>query len=710
MTTIGGSGGVSSCTTPSGQSSSSCSGGYAKPSWQTGTGVPNDRKRDVPDVSLFSADGLNDSFYVVCQNASCADGDYRGVILIGGTSAAAPEFAGIMALVNQKMQSRQGLANYTFYPLSARPGATCNSTGTLDASCIFYDVTAGTNATPCATGTPDCMTNTNGDQNGVLSGYNTTVGYDLATGLGSVNVTNLVNNWSSVSFQPTVSTLSLNPTTQITHGAPVNLNLSVTPTVGSGVPTGSVSLLTSAGPAAGTFTLGNGSVSATTSLLPGGNYTVTAYYAGDGTYASSDSSPGIPVSVTSEPSATTLQAFTLDQNGNMVPYSSGTYGASVIYLRTTVAGQSGQGVPTRTVNLSQTINGVTTNLPGNPYALNSEGYTMTPLPGGYYNAFTPGTYSFAAKYSGDVSFNSSVSSATSFTVNRAPTNTTTTFVDCTPVNGVCVFGANSLILMFGWVGYSNSDMISQQPTGTATFFSNGIALSPPVTIDSGIVPPNASFSTTQLLGQNNITVQYSGDLNYLGSTSAATLIQVGETFALSASPISINVASAGQSGSTTLTFTAQNAFTGSTTLSPSMCSSLPPKSTCSFSPTTVSFTSSTTSVPVTLTIGTSANSSVTSWRLPRSWLGSREIAIAFIMTTMCLVFANVRGRHRTLVYGLIALTAVALELGCGGSGATGSLGGGGIPGTPAGNYSGVTVTVTINGVTQSINNLTVNVN
>jgi hypothetical protein len=76
-------------------------------------------------------------------------------------------------------------------------------------SCIFYDVTTGTIAMPCVTGSPDCVTNLAGDQNGVLSGYSTTAGYDLATGLGSVNASNLVNNWSSVSFQLTVATLSL---------------------------------------------------------------------------------------------------------------------------------------------------------------------------------------------------------------------------------------------------------------------------------------------------------------------------------------------------------------------------------------------------------------------------------------------------------------------------------------------------------------------
>ena len=44
-----------------------CAGGYAKPSWQSGPGVPNDGARDMPDVSLFAGDGFNYSFYVVCE-------------------------------------------------------------------------------------------------------------------------------------------------------------------------------------------------------------------------------------------------------------------------------------------------------------------------------------------------------------------------------------------------------------------------------------------------------------------------------------------------------------------------------------------------------------------------------------------------------------------------------------------------------------------
>ena len=142
--TLGGSGGKSSCTTGDGQDITSCAGGYAKPSWQTGTGVPSDGKRDIPDVSLFAATGFyTSSFYIVCEadqtsgvycDANPASLEFLGV---GGTSASSPAFAGIMALVNEKIGSRQGNANYVLYQLAAKSGNSCTSSGTPASTCVL---------------------------------------------------------------------------------------------------------------------------------------------------------------------------------------------------------------------------------------------------------------------------------------------------------------------------------------------------------------------------------------------------------------------------------------------------------------------------------------------------------------------------------------------------------------------------------------------
>src|SRR6185369_16616550 len=123
-------------------------------------------------------------------------------------------------------------------------------------------------------------------------------GYDMATGLGSLNVNNLAANWGSVSTIGTTTTLSLSPTTGITHGTNENVSVTVNVTAKSGtaVPAGDVSLIATLADGStwglDQFTLSNGSISGVkTQSLPGGTYKVYAHYAGDGTNAPSDSTP-----------------------------------------------------------------------------------------------------------------------------------------------------------------------------------------------------------------------------------------------------------------------------------------------------------------------------------------------------------------------------------------------------------------------------------
>src|SRR5262249_16847640 len=150
-------------------------------------GIPNDGVRDLPDVSLAAA--ANHDPYLLCFEGSCSQGGLYGV---GGTSASAPSFAGIMALVVQQY-GRQGQPTYVLYRLApAETLSQCNasSTSTLPAStCVFNDVTKGNNAVPGELGFGTSSAK-----------YQATTGYDLASGLGSVNVNNLVTNWKNVNF------------------------------------------------------------------------------------------------------------------------------------------------------------------------------------------------------------------------------------------------------------------------------------------------------------------------------------------------------------------------------------------------------------------------------------------------------------------------------------------------------------------------------
>lgn len=154
---------------------------FLKPSWQTGNGVPDDNARDVPDVSLNAS--TDHDGYLFCSQGSCVNG-YRNssqnLLVAGGTSGGAPTFAGLVALINQQINSPQGNVNPVLYALAA---------SSPDA---FHDITTGNNIEPCQAGTTDCPA-------GGPIGYSAAVGYDLASGLGSIDALNLATAWSAFS-------------------------------------------------------------------------------------------------------------------------------------------------------------------------------------------------------------------------------------------------------------------------------------------------------------------------------------------------------------------------------------------------------------------------------------------------------------------------------------------------------------------------------
>ena len=203
-----------------------------KPSWQTGAGVPNDGVRDVPDVSFAASPGHDE--YITCSQGSCqvcypgsaidpsdtvtppgtgapdancpskgspgfrssSDNTFN---VVGGTSAGVPTFAGVVALLNEKIGSSQGFLNTKLYQLA------------VTAPYVYHDITSGDNIVPCTPGTPltappaqQCPnTPTVTCPPGATScfGYTATPGYDQTTGLGSVDAYNLITNWNSAGSQ-----------------------------------------------------------------------------------------------------------------------------------------------------------------------------------------------------------------------------------------------------------------------------------------------------------------------------------------------------------------------------------------------------------------------------------------------------------------------------------------------------------------------------
>jgi subtilase family serine protease len=208
LATAGGSGGPSGCATGVASQDDVVSGtcaGYAKPAWQKLYGVPKDGVRDTPDVSLMSANGLWGHYYIFCDTAGPCAGTPDHWSGAGGTSFASPILAGIQALVNQHVGARQGNPNPVYYALAdadygRRGNKACLSGQHATGTCVFNDVAQGDNDVNC-TGSVNCYTPSG--TNGVLStddasyapAFKAVRGYDFPTGIGSVNVANLVNDW-----------------------------------------------------------------------------------------------------------------------------------------------------------------------------------------------------------------------------------------------------------------------------------------------------------------------------------------------------------------------------------------------------------------------------------------------------------------------------------------------------------------------------------
>ena len=213
LDTAAGSGGPSACAlgtsaTPP-QTNGSCQG-YKKPSWQRGVyGNPNDGVRDLPDVSLFAANGVWGHYYVLCYSNPAGGGvpctgDPSNWAGAGGTSFVAPILAGVQALVNQRWGHFQGNPNYAYYALAnfeygRRGNASCNSTNGTSKSCTFHDVTLGDMDVNCR-GNVNCFLPSG--TNGVLSvssktdqpAYAAAPGWDFATGIGTLDVNLLVRS------------------------------------------------------------------------------------------------------------------------------------------------------------------------------------------------------------------------------------------------------------------------------------------------------------------------------------------------------------------------------------------------------------------------------------------------------------------------------------------------------------------------------------
>jgi hypothetical protein len=537
---------------------------YSKPAFQTSL-TPADGHRDLPDVSLLAGDGLHSALWVVCgdsviegrattaPSSDCANtgGQFNGAstfLGVGGTSAAAPTFAGILALIVQKSGGRLGQADSVLYQLARVHPA------------YFHDITDGNNSVPCAAGSPNC------GSNGFLAGYNATSGYDLATGLGSVDAAAVVNNWSSVSLATTSTTLQINGSSSAysgVHGSSLTFDVGVTGPGGS-TPTGPVAITDDANETAGGTASGpqeNGQLaipliagtgSTTYNGLPGGTYAVTARYGGDTAFAASTSAP-ISVSIAPEPSDTALTVNAYDPStgkaisGSNIPY--GSYIIADADVTGTAEGTKTQGVATGTVRFMNggTILGSGVVSSSNQATWFSFNGTASPL--------QAGSYILTAQYSGDSSFEPSTSSSVAFNV---VTSTATVSAQST----LYTMTASDSASILAYVNTPSNSGVA--PTGSVTISAHGTTLA---TISSLIPSFSSSFGSAAIqasqlaAGINVITVRYNGDSNYSSSSTTLAIDNAG-TGGFSINPISNVAISPGGSVIVPITLMPSGGFVG----------------------------------------------------------------------------------------------------------------------------------------------------
>ncbi|HTB09968.1 MAG TPA: protease pro-enzyme activation domain-containing protein [Bryobacteraceae bacterium] len=147
---------------------------YARPAWQNAPGVTGGSARLVPDVAM-AASANHDGYFTFASG---------GIQISGGTSAATPVFAGIVLLMNQYLGANGlGNINPNLYKLAS------------STTSVFHDVTTGSNFVSCVAGVKGCI--------GGQLGYSAGAGYDMVTGLGSVDAYNMMQLWPA--SQPAIA-------------------------------------------------------------------------------------------------------------------------------------------------------------------------------------------------------------------------------------------------------------------------------------------------------------------------------------------------------------------------------------------------------------------------------------------------------------------------------------------------------------------------
>ena len=465
---------------------------YSVPSWQTASvrhaseteamaGVEGTLYRMMPDLALPTAiDSAANPGLTFCLSGAPSSGDCT-LVRSGGSSAAAALFAGIAALVAEKNGAQGNLAP-RLYAVSGKSG-------------VFADVQQGGAKLKCVAGSPGC------GATGEI-GFAADAGYDLATGLGVPDADALVTQWASplatgtgaVTVSITTAPMTINPSTLIT------INAQVTSGTGGATPTGTILFFNATRAASLSSTPSTIAANGTASLSVQGGFAnganqIEAVYSGDANYQAATSQP---IVITAQPSTTSLVIVP----SNYSPSS----GATITVTATLSVTNPGNSAATGQVAL--TLDGATAS------TTNISGTTAT------FSVIIPstGTHNLQAVYAGDANYAGSTSQPVTISANKSSTSLAVASTTATPTAGGTVGVTATITAAAG---------SSLQPSGTITFTLDGASAG-----TSNVVAGSPSVATIAIplvsAGSHNLQAIYSGDNNYITSTSPSVAIAVAK--------------------------------------------------------------------------------------------------------------------------------------------------------------------------------------
>jgi hypothetical protein len=501
--------------------------GYPKPSWQSAYGVPNDGLRDIPDVSMFAANGIWGHYEVVCWSDPAYTADGSAVCTgapstwsgFGGTSVASPTMAAIQALVNQKTGEIWGNPNPIYYQIAQSEygtqggtfaGASCNSSNGSGGACVFNDVTQGDIDVECE----DDGTAEEAHCYDYISSHGRVSVYGVDS-TDVVTAATVLNGGSGYTTAPTCAIAG--PTNSNPYLSPTGSTLyaggsqaACTATVNSGTTTAVWTItMASTDDDGATIVLTNPSGSVTCGPYPLSGASTTAM--ASNLVASIGSSCSL-ASASSSSSTVTLTANATGYAGDFIAGSGpGTiFNQAYVYITNTTKGQG-----------PNYVSGITITTGGSGYQPEAP---MTLTGGGGSGAVAIANTS-----------NGTASSSYQPAYGAAPGYDLAT--------GLGTVNAYNLVASSAWLPVASTAVSSSlnpstygqavsftatvtgnSPTGTVQFTVDGSAFGSPVTLASGSATSGSTSTLTQ--GTHTVTATYSGDGNNQGSTGTLSGGQV----------------------------------------------------------------------------------------------------------------------------------------------------------------------------------------